>query len=306
MWIPQQYQTLNGMMASRVPNSLHDCDSTTNYFERYFAQKAASVLDLDIPKEWDKDFFLYCLIMFGYVVVTDTDKFGIVPQAAAVNGIGLYYQPTRFTVQNSLVQKSGVLGVDGVLIRMTPDYMGIYDMIHQYAYKMALIYSAIDQSLINSRLAWAVAAKNKNAAQTLKAAFDKISRGEAGVIIDKKILMNEEDDSPIVELFNHNPQDNYITDMLLRDAQTLETRFNREVGIPDITENKGERLTAQEAAEANSGANAKVTLWVQNINESFDQLADLYGIRCSAKVRNLTEGVQDDESRRNTDRDADD
>ena len=73
MWIPQQYQTLNGMMASRMPNSLHDCDSTTNYFERYFAQKAASVLDLDIPKEWDKDFFLYCLIMFGYVVVTDTD-----------------------------------------------------------------------------------------------------------------------------------------------------------------------------------------------------------------------------------------
>lgn len=306
MWIPQQYATLNGMMASRMPNSLHDCDSTTNYFERYFAQKAASVLDLDIPKEWDKDFFLYCLIMFGYVVVTDTDKYGIVPQAAAVNGIGLYYQPTRFTVQNSLVQKSGVLGVDGVLIRMTPDYMGIYDMIHQYAYKMALIYSAIDQSLINSRLAWAVAAKSKNAAQTLKAAFDKISRGEAGVIIDKKILMDEGDDSPIVELFNRNPQDNYITDLLLRDMQTLETRFNREIGIPDITENKGERLTAQEAAEANSGANAKVTLWVQNINESFDQLADLYGIRCSAKVCNLTEGVQEDESGRNTDGNADD
>lgn len=298
MWVPRQYQSLNAEMAQRMPNTLHDNDSTTRYFERYFAQKAMSVLDLTMPAEWDLDFVLYCLVAFGYVIVTDADKYGVVPQAGVVNGIGLYFQPTRFDISNTLVRKSGKLGVDGEVLKMTPDYVGIFDMVHQYAYKMALIYSAIDQSLINSRLAWALAAKNKNAAQTLKAAFDKISRGEAGVILDKAVLVDENEESPIIELFNRNPQDNYITDLLLRDAQTLETRFNREVGIPDITENKGERLTAQEAAEMNSGANAKVTLWVENLNESFEKIERLYGIKGRAKVRNLNiDRGADDESR---------
>lgn len=305
MYVPMQYQTLNAAMAYRVPNTLHDSDSTTRYFERYFMQKAVSVLDVDIPADWDKDFFLYCLTAFGYCVVTDTDEYGIVPQAAAINGIGLYYQPTHFDVQNSLVRKSGTLGVDGVLIRMTPDYMGIYDMIHQYAYKMSLIYSAIDQSLINSRLAWALGARNKNAAQTLKAAIDRILRGEPGVVIDKKILDEEDGGSPIIELFNRNPKENYITDLLLRDAQTLETRFNREIGIPDVTEDKGDRLTAQEASELNAGASAKVTLWIENINASFNELFRVYGIRCRARVRDLAQGGETvNENGGNAERDA--
>lgn len=306
MDFPVGYRALNGVMARLMPNSLHNCDTTTKYFERYFFQKAVSVLDLDIPREWDKDFFLYCLVMFGYLVITDTDKYGVIPQAAAVNGIGLYYQPTRFDIQNSLVSKSGELGRDGVLVKMTPDFHGIFDMVHQYAYKMSLIYSAIDQSLINSRLAWAVAAKSKNAAQTLKAAFDKIMRGEPGVVLDKKILSDENGESPIVELFNRNPADTYITDRLLADAQTLETRFNRELGIPDVTEDKGDRLTAQEASELNAGANAKVTLWIQNLNESFDHVRELYGIQCRARVRDLTkQGGDDDAGRRDSDGDAD-
>lgn len=288
MWKPFNYETLNALMASRIPNTLHNADSVTDYFERYFMQKTISVLDITMPKEWEKDFVLYALCMFGYCIVTDTEKYGVIPQVGTLSGVGLYFQPTNFNISNSLVQKSGVLGKDGEVIKMTPDYYGIYDMIHQYAYKMSLIYSALDQSLINSRLAWALAAKNKNAAQTLKAAMDKILRGEPGVIIDKVITDSDDPkDSPILEIINRNPQDNYITDLLLRDAQTLETRFNREVGIPDITENKGERLTAQEASELNAGAQAKVTLWIDNLNESFDKLRQLYGIRCRAKVRDL-------------------
>lgn len=283
-----QYAALNQYMAAGVPNSLHDADSTTGYFERYLFQKAASVLDLDIPEEWDKDFVLYALLMCGYLIVTDTPEYGVVPQVGAFSGVGLYYQPTKFNINNELVHASGELGKDGVLVRMTPDYRGIFDMIHQYAYKMSLIYSAIDQSLINSRFAWALAAKNKAAAQTLKAAFDRISRGEPGVVLDKTVLDMEDGQSPIMELFNRNPAETYITDRLLRDAQTLETRFNRELGIPDITEDKGDRLTAQEAAELNAGANAKVTLWVQNLNESFAEVEKLYGIRCEARVRDLT------------------
>lgn len=306
MWTPFNYEHLNALMASRIPNSLHDNDSTTKYFERYFMQKAVSALDITMPKEWEKDFVLYALCAFGYCIVTDTDEYGVIPQVGALSGVGLYFQPTTFTISNSLVQKKGLLGKDGEVVKMTPDYYGIFDMIHQYAYKMSLIYSALDQSLINSRLAWALAAKNKNAAQTLKAAMDKILRGEPGVIIDKVITDDDASESPILEIMNRNPQDNYITDLLLRDAQTLETRFDREVGIPDITENKGERLTAQEASEMNASAQAKITLWVENLNESFEKVRQLYGISCHARVRDLRvkEGGEEDAGSTDTDRNA--
>lgn len=306
MWIPQMYTEINAKMGMAQPNVLHDNDSVTAYYEKYFAQKAMSVLDITCPKEWDMDFVLFTLIYSGYIIVLDTPEYGVIPQWGAVKGVGLFYQPTDFDVNNKLVRKSGTDGVDGVIVKMTPDYRGIFDLIHHYAYKMALISSALDQSLINSRLAWALAAKNKKAAQTLKAAMDRIYRGEPGVIVDKTVVVDEGDETPIIELMNRNPQDNYITDLLLRDAQTLETRFNREIGIPDITENKGERLTAQEAAEMNSGANAKVTLWVDNLNESFEKVRKLYNIECRAKVRDLIIGGGADARGDDDNRDAED
>ena len=74
------------------------------------------------------------------------------------------------------------IGEECAVIKLTPDYMGIWDIISKYATELKLNDVAIRLSQINARFAYAIAAGNQKDAASIKKLLEKLANGEPGLI----------------------------------------------------------------------------------------------------------------------------
>ena len=100
MSAPYDYTTINLATSAKTPNSVHCKNSyIVSYFTRYLFNKLISVFDFkNLPKTWDKDYFIYNLYKAGFVTVFNTDRFGVIPQACSLSGINVFYRPTTSVI----------------------------------------------------------------------------------------------------------------------------------------------------------------------------------------------------------------
>ena len=140
--------------------------------------------------------------------------------------------------------------------------MGVLHIVDFYAEKMAILFSTVDQSLMNSRFAYIGGANSPAAAATLKAIFDQRNSGKPLIVYDSDKLNKKSDAEKKVDvasLGTKNPYNsidlevgkNYITDKLLADYRRLLAAFDEEIGIPNNPIDKAERLVSNEV-ESNS------------------------------------------------------
>ena len=171
-YTPLNYEQINNVTGHVQPSMLKYCNAVTYaYWQRSLFQRAISTIEFKgLPDEWQgsvKDFFYWCLFAYGYVGVFDSEKFGFTFQPGALNGYDWYYQPTEFIVANPKLQgMSGRYKIheDCEIIKLTPDYRGIFDIISYYAMLLSALDGGINTSIVNSKLAWLMGAKNKAAA----------------------------------------------------------------------------------------------------------------------------------------------
>ena len=257
MYIPMNYEHVNNINSMYIPSNVKYINTQVyNYWERSLFQRAISVIDIKVPEEWSgsvRDFLYYCLFRFGTVAVFKNAKLGLVFNPGTFKGYDFYYQPTSYLIANPALNESLELeiGKDCQIIKIAPDYCGIWDTISYYAEKMAMLDSAINMSIVNSKLAWILGARNKSIAQTIKKIFDKVSRGDPLVIYDAKMQDDPQTKKePWQFLERTNIKNSYITTDQLQDFQTLLNNFDSEIGIPTIPYQKKERMVT---AEADSG-----------------------------------------------------
>ena len=138
--IPANYNYVNMATAAVSPSTVHGDSGLTAFFVRYLLQKAMSVFRYTLPENWDKTYFLYTLYSIGYIAVVNTDKFGTICQSCGLTGYDVYYRPTHAVIANPLL--TGILqpriGAQCELIKLTPDYGGIMDLVYYYADMMAV------------------------------------------------------------------------------------------------------------------------------------------------------------------------
>lgn len=277
------YEFMNSYNGRRSPTGTVENDYMTSYFMRSLYQRAVSVFDWDLPAGWNANYFRNVLFANGFIGVIDSHKFGVIPQICTLTGYGLYMQPTNLMVKQPLVSFDGRIGEDCELIQLTPDYMGIWDIIEHYAVQLSTIQTSVSASLKNSRLSFLLGAKNKAAAETLKAVLEKISSGEPAVIVDKKLIEDINGDSPLwVETFN--VKDSYIIDLLLNDMRTILEAFDKEIGIPSV-ESKKERMISDEVAMQTADSCARLTTWMHMLDESIARTNALFNLNISYEVK---------------------
>lgn len=266
------------------------------YWVRAFFGRAMSVIDFNLIPEWsdDTEDVLYAwLFRDGYVGVLDNEEMGLVFQFCTLTGRNLYYQPKYFNVANpNAPELNGryEIGVDGALLKLTPDMCGIYDTIKIFAEKMAMLDNSINISLENLKLTKILHAKNKAAAETLKKIQDLANKGESLVVVDK--LLKDEafsKEMPINIYDAPNIKNSYILTDQLQDMKRIIDLFDAEIGIPVLLQEKKERLVSSEASYAQSSAKAQI--WVRTLNKSFARINNLFGVSMSAKLHyNYDEG----------------
>ena len=285
--IPVAYDYINAYNSKYKPSTIHVKETGLSwYFKRYLIQKILSVFKFEnIPETWSKDYFLYVLFVMGFVSVIDTDKFGVIPQHCTLSGRDVFYRPNKVLIANPLIRtpKQLTIGEECELVRMQPDYSGCWDIVEYYADLMALTSESIVVNLINSKMSYVFAAEDKASAESLKALYDKIASGEPAAFADKKLF--NEDGSPSWILFTQNLSQNYIGSKLLEDLAKIDSRFNTEIGIPNVNIAKASGVSDSEVKSNNVDTQSKCRIWLDTIRDGLDRVNTMYGLNLKVSLR---------------------
>lgn len=279
MSLPYDYEIQNIVASSYTPAN-PKIRGSLEYaiFCRYLWQKALSVFKWTIPDTWEIDFFQRCLYGLGFVVILPTDKFGIIPQPGTVGGYNVFYEPLYAMIANpllpSLTGKQFIIDRDCSIIKLTPDYLGIRDLVGYYAEKMALASQTMSVNFANSKLSYVFGAKDKAQATTFKKMFDQVLNGEPAVVIDKSLF--NEDGSPNWNIFNQNLRNTYIVGDVISDLRKIEAEFDTKIGIPNANTDKRERLISDEVNANNAETSSISDLWLDTIRDGIRRTERLY------------------------------
>ena len=296
MYLPLNYNKINLLSGTYQPSPVKNRNNKSfDYFVRSLFQRATTVFEWELPENWDgntKDFFLYCLFRFGYVAISDFEKFGIGFQPCGLSGFNFYYQPTKAVIANPALDTSLELEIskECELLKLTPDYMGVWDILEYHAKKLALLDEATDMSLINNKFAFFIGAKNKAAGQGIKKMLDLVNKGEPAVVWDMKIMNDPTDKDVPFQEWKRDINEKLTTE-LLTNYQTIISNFDAEIGIPSNGFEKRERMIIDEANIKQADGKARSVTWYETVESSIEKIKKLYpGITLSCQMRYKTMG----------------
>lgn len=272
---PMTYEGINMYNGLISPTGEVQCDQTTAYFWRCLYQRLMSVITFKLPQEWNYNYFKNVLFGLGFISVIDSPEYGIIPQICTVSGYGLYLQPTKVIVAQPLVRFEGRRGENCEIIRLTPDWHGVLDVVDHYAYELATAYTSVNVSLINSRAGLLAYGKNKNAMETIKVIAEKLSAGEPLVVADKALKSDDINGEEPIFTMAFDPARNYITDKLLADMASILNEFDREIGVP-IVDDKKERRIEAEVNAMTSDAGCRLDVWKESLTESIKDVKQVF------------------------------
>ena len=283
---PYNYEQINLYNGSYEPSTVHCTNNRlTFYFRRYLLQKVYSVFKWDLPETWNKDYFRYVLYMAGYITIVNTDAFGVIPQMSGLRGYNVFYAPTHAIITNPLI--NGILepeiDTQCTVIKLTPDYMGIGDMVSYYADLMALCGEAAGMNVINSKLAYIVAAKNKAMAESMKKMYDQIQAGNPLVVYDAKY--SPEDQKQIIEFYSQDLRSNFIAPDILLTLKKIENDFACKIGLQNVNSEKKERLTNEEVQANREETYSLPEVWMENLKDGCRKAEKMFGIKMSVDWR---------------------
>ena len=285
---------LNGM---QIPSTYYKEKSIAyRYWFRSLIHKIdSSIVFTNLPKGWSNDFFMFCLWCKGYVLVFKTDRKdlkqfgenGIVFNPCTLGGYDFYYQPTYAIVANPHMSskfsyKFEMEGKDkdkAALLKLTPDFLGVLDIIDYYASKLAELSKGIDMSIINSKFGLIASASNEAQAATLKSVMDELQKGNP-LVVYKDQLKESDEIMPRKEPFEIWIQElkkNYILTEQLADMQTILNSFYTEIGLPVAIEKK-ERMITSEMDVASAQSQASIACWVETLRESLEIINEKFNL----------------------------
>lgn len=280
-YTPLNYNHINVKAGTYNPSMVKSYNNKTfAFWERALFQRVCSTLDIKVPDEWEgnvKDFLYYCLFKYGFCVISKNEKFGHFFQPCKLEGYNFYYQPVNALITNPLYSAELEIGKDCEILKLTPDYYGIWDVIQYYAEKLSVLDNAINMSLINNKFAFLWGARNKAAGEALKKMLDKVNKGEPAVIYDQKLLNDPTDkEMPFQIIDRPNLKSSYLTTDQLQDFQTLLHNFDCEIGIPTLPYQKKERMVVSEAESRTIDATSRSLTWFETLKGSIERIHRLY------------------------------
>lgn len=284
---PYTADQISGYNGAYNPAGVKIDSYTYRYFLRDLYQRVGYFLDWEgMPDTWLKDYVNFSLIYCGYCGIMSTDDYGVIPQWGTLSGWGIYQEPNRFSVVSTYFHRPLMLiGEECELLRLTPDLRGLWDVIDFYAVKLALVSKAFDMSAISSKVSWAVAAKNRAAAQTIKAIYDKAQAGEPLVVFDKQTLLENDAENQVPwQEFHRDVHEGLILEETLDAMERLYHQFFTVVGIP-YADKRQERSVELQARQDAGGTQSRVTQMVESLKRSCDRVNKMFDLNISVKMR---------------------
>lgn len=272
-------------------------DQMMRYWTRSFFQRATALFTFEnLPAGWDVDAFKYGLYRRGFLVGFESKKYGLVIVPGTVSGYGLQYQPTHALVNTPYFNfdRPLRLGVEAEVIKLTPDFTGIWDIITKYADEMRQIDTAIRQSSINARMAYAMVATDDKSARSLKAIAQKLQNGEPAIVYDARIRKTGDLDPDRMpwQQFDRDLKQNFILPELIESRRSVLDDFYKEIGVR-IPDDKRERMITDEVNANEAHTFIRRDVWKKSLDESLLKFNALFGTEITVKANEPEEEVTD-------------
>lgn len=314
MYLPMNYHEINVKAGTYSPSEIQTCNNRTfEYWERSLFQKLCSIITLNgLDDSWTgevKNFLQFCLFRYGFVGVFDIPQVGFSFNPVTLNGYDFYYQPSKFTLANPYLKGSipdFTIGVDSELLRLTPDYCGIWDIIRYHAERLSMIDRAIDMQIDTATYPYILSGRTKAGAELLKKVFDEKSKGKPLIVVDDKDFLDKgadtlnSSDTVHLEFLDLNVKDRYILDQLIMDRDSILNSFNVEIGIPTVPYQKKERMVQNEADSKKTESLSRCTTWVECLNDSMDKVNKMFNKNMSAELTFEDGGVTNEQCKTDT------
>ena len=297
-YVPFNYEHINCAAGHYMPSQVKPYNNAAfMLWQRALFQRACSSIKIELPKEWMRhlDLMYFCLFKIGYVGMGKDADLGKWFNPVSISGYNFYYEPTKCILANPAIKQPGESGREYIInqpdrtaeiLKLTPDYRGIWDVITYYAEKLAALDVAINTAIINTKFAYIVGAKNKAAAQVLKTLFDKVNSGQPAVFFDTKLANDGTDqEEPWQSLFRDNLKQSYIITDLLQDFQTVINDFDTEIGIPTLPYQKKERMVVDEAQSKQIDAQSRSIIWYEELKRTADLCNEFMGFTPGDDIR---------------------
>lgn len=280
-----------------IPNTVHgESQLSTQYFT-YLFNKVMGLFEWEIPEEWNKNFLVPCLLIDGFLSIGKYGEYGVIPLNCTLSGRNVFYQPKKTIVTNPCLTspQEREIDKDCVLLYFKPDYKGICDIVSMYADLMALCVETQATNLVNSKLAYVFACKNRTASESFKKMFDNIQKGDPAVFVDRGLF--DKEGKPLWDTFSNNLSNNFIAPEISELLQAIESRFDGEFGLGNagLVEKKERLITDEVNNDADSRA-VRMDLWIDTMNNCFKKVEKMFGIKCSVKKKEMPhkkEGEED-------------
>ena len=251
------------------------------YWFRSLLQKIdSSLIFKGLPEDWPEDFFKFCLWARGYVAVFNTERWGTTFQpASSISGYDFYYQPRQVVISNPYYNKTHEIHKDAELIKLTPDFHGVLDIIDHYATRLAELSKSVLMQFISAKCAMVMWPRTKAEAELLASIYDAIQSGQTYVAAKPPISNGEL--IPHKDAFGFWNQDfkqTYIAKDLLDNLQCVLDNFYMEIGLPTTLDKRSHTLN-EEMNFQQAQSQARIACWVANLNESFERIERLFGLK---------------------------
>lgn len=286
------YNLYNGYYPSYAPSFDKTLSpDSREYWERSFFQRVRALIKVEgLPEAapgqigWDYDAYMYQLLAMGYTPIFRSRKYGIVTQPGFPAGYGLQFQPRGMSINTPFFsfERPLEIGRECAVIKLTPDYRGIWDIISKYAAELQQLEIAIRQSAINARFAYAAIAKNDKDKRSLEALFERMQNGQPGIVVNSNLtepsglnMAKQETALPIMQ-FDRDLAKNFILPELYEVRRNIITDFYKELGV-DTQPEKKERMIVEEAVTNNAETYNRKQVWKISLDESAKVCNAMYG-----------------------------
>lgn len=267
---------------STQPKNVDPSSTSFMYYVRALFRKAMSIYKFDnIPENWDYDYFISVLLSQGFITVTDT-ALGVLPLRCGISGIDVYNLPTTVIITNPILGNLvRTIDEDCTLIKIAFDYRGIMDTVYRYATMLAECDSSISVNLMNSKVAFIGLVESKTQANSMKAMYDMISKGEPAVFVKGSQINSD------TILYNH-VKENFVASDVQILKRKIMSEFLTEIGVNNANTDKKERLTDNEVEANDSEIQLNGGYWLENIKEGIDKTNKMFDLNLSVKLKNTT------------------
>lgn len=268
-------------------------EAALDYWTRSLFQRMTALINIngapaypENPYTWDIDALKYQLFMLGFAVVFNSKTYGVVPQPGTLSGYGLQYQPTHAVIATPYFQfdRPIIIGKECELIKLTPDYTGIFDIVAKYATELREIDISLKSAARNTRLGYTMVADSDSSARTLKNVRQKIINGD-DAIIDQKLIRkkkNDETELPWYQ-FDRDIKQSYIVNDLLEARRTVLVDFYKEIGVR-MLDNKKERMITNEVNAQEAETFIRSEVWAETLKTSVEKVNDMFGTNLSIEI----------------------